>query len=66
MLLDDSLRYVDRAIAAGVDAQVDVWMGMPHGFPAGIGQYKAATQAMDEIGAFLRYRLRSNAITARK
>jgi acetyl esterase/lipase len=34
VLLDDSLRYVERAVAEGVDARVDVWMGMPHGFPA--------------------------------
>src|SRR5882672_989542 len=28
VLLDDSRRYVERAIAAGVDARLDVWMGM--------------------------------------
>jgi epsilon-lactone hydrolase len=40
VLLDDSLRYVERAVAAGFDARVDVWMGMPHGFPASIGRLK--------------------------
>ena len=35
MLLDDSRRYVERAVAAGVDAELDVWMGMPHGFVTG-------------------------------
>src|SRR4029077_10533348 len=34
VLLDDSRRYVERAIAAGVDARLDVWTGMPHGFVA--------------------------------
>ena len=34
VLFGDSLRYAERAVAAGVDARVDVWMGMPHGFPA--------------------------------
>jgi epsilon-lactone hydrolase len=34
VLLDDSRRYVERAIGAGVDARLDVWMGMPHGLPA--------------------------------
>jgi len=29
VLLDDSRRYVERAVAAGVDAMLDVWMGMP-------------------------------------
>jgi monoterpene epsilon-lactone hydrolase len=29
VLLDDSRRYVERAVAAGVDAKLDIWMGMP-------------------------------------
>src|SRR5258705_6367105 len=53
VLLDDSRRYADRAVAAGVDAQADVWMGMPHGFPANIGKLRAAEQALDAVGAFL-------------
>jgi acetyl esterase/lipase len=32
VLLDDSLRYVERAAAAGVDVRADVWMGMSHRF----------------------------------
>ncbi len=59
VLLDDSLRYVERAVAAGVDARVDVWMGMPHGFPGSIGRLKAAAQALDAIGAFLAGMLRA-------
>jgi epsilon-lactone hydrolase len=27
VLLDDSRRYVERAVAAGVDATLDVWIG---------------------------------------
>jgi monoterpene epsilon-lactone hydrolase len=53
VLLDDSRRYVDRAIAAGIDARLDVWTGMPHGFVAIIGPIKASTQALDAIGTFL-------------
>jgi acetyl esterase/lipase len=53
VLLDDSRRYVERAVAAGVDARLDVWMGMPHGFPSNIGRVKAAARALDAIGAFL-------------
>jgi monoterpene epsilon-lactone hydrolase len=60
VLLDDSLRYVVRAVAAGVDAQADVWMGMPHGFPGSIGRLKAAGQALDAIGAFLAERLQTH------
>jgi acetyl esterase/lipase len=36
-LLDDSLRYVERVVAAGVDPRVDMWEGMPYGFLSGIG-----------------------------
>src|ERR1700736_1802552 len=61
VLLDDSLRFVERAVAAGVDARADVWMGMPHGFPGSIGRLKAAAQALDAIGAFLAERLQARA-----
>ena len=54
VLLDDSRRYVERAVAAGVDAELDVWMGMPHGFVTGIGQFDAARESLDAIGAFLK------------
>ena len=57
VLLDDSLRFVERAVAAGVDARADVWMGMPHGFPTSIGRLKASAEALDAIGAFLADRL---------
>jgi epsilon-lactone hydrolase len=58
ILLDDSRRYVDRAVAADVDARLDVWMGMPHGFPGSVGRLKAAAQALDAIGLFLAERSR--------
>ncbi len=57
VLLDDSRRYVERAVAAGVDAELDVWMGMPHGFVTGIREFDAARQALQAIGAFLTERL---------
>ena len=53
VLLSDSLRYVARAVAVGVDARADVWLGMPHGFAGGVGKLKAAEAALDDIGAFL-------------
>jgi epsilon-lactone hydrolase len=52
VLLDDSLRYVERAVAARIDARLDVWEGMPHGF-IGIGQTQAAASALRAIGEFL-------------
>jgi monoterpene epsilon-lactone hydrolase len=59
VLLDDSRRYVERAVGAGVDAKLDVWMGMPHGFVGSIGRLKAAAQALDSVGVFLSGRLRA-------
>ena len=59
VLLDDSRRYVERAVKAGVDAKLDVWMGMPHGFVINIGGFNAATQALKASGAFLTERLGS-------
>jgi epsilon-lactone hydrolase len=53
VLLDDSRRYVERAAEAGVDAKLDVWEGMPHGFLGGIGAFDASTQALEAIGEFL-------------
>ena len=57
VLLDDSRRYVERAVAAGVDAKLDVWMGMPHGFANGVGKLQAANEALRAIGGFLSDRL---------
>jgi acetyl esterase/lipase len=57
VLLDDSRRYVERAVAAGVDAKLDLWMGMPHGFVTNVGGFNAARQALKASGAFLTERL---------
>jgi epsilon-lactone hydrolase len=57
VLLDDSQRLVERAVAAGVDAHLDVWEGMPHGFVGAIGQMEAAARALSGIGEFLSSRL---------
>jgi monoterpene epsilon-lactone hydrolase len=53
VLLDDSRRYFAKAIAADIDAKLDIWMGMPHGFVGRVGALKAADQAMHAVGAFL-------------
>jgi epsilon-lactone hydrolase len=54
-----SRRYVERAVAAGVDARLDIWMGMPHGFVGNVGAVKASALALDAIGMFLRERLQA-------
>jgi hypothetical protein len=46
-------RLVERAVAAGVDATVDVWEGMPHGFMGNVRALVAAGDALAAIGAFL-------------
>lgn len=53
VLLDDSRRYVEKAVAAGVDAKLDIWMGMPHGFVGGVGKLQAASSALAAIGVFV-------------
>ena len=55
MLLDDSVRFAERATEAGSDVRVDIWQGMPHGFVG--GQFEAAGLALKEIGAFVKARL---------
>jgi epsilon-lactone hydrolase len=59
VLLDDSRRYVERAVDAGLDARLDIWLGMAHGFCSSIGDLKAATLALDAAGIFLGERLRA-------
>jgi epsilon-lactone hydrolase len=59
VLLDDSRRYVEGAAAAGVDARLEVWMGMHHGFVGNIGMVKAAPLALDALGQFLTERLQT-------
>jgi epsilon-lactone hydrolase len=53
VLLDDSVRFVKDAIAAGVDARLDVWEGMIHGFLGSVGRLEASDQALHMIGEFL-------------
>jgi monoterpene epsilon-lactone hydrolase len=65
LLLDDSRRYVERAVSAGVDATLDVWMGMPHGFAANIGKVKASAQALDAMGTFLAEKFRASTAARR-
>ena len=57
VLLEDSRRYVENAVAAGVDAKLDIWMGMPHGFVTNVGGFNATTHALKASGAFLIERL---------
>jgi epsilon-lactone hydrolase len=53
VLLDDSVRFVARAVATGVDARLDVWESMLHGFPGSVGHLAASDQALQLVGEFL-------------
>jgi monoterpene epsilon-lactone hydrolase len=53
VLLDDSVRFVERAVAAGVNARLDVWEGMVHGFPGSVGRLAASEEALQLVGDFL-------------
>ena len=57
VLLDDSRRYFERAVASGVDARLDIWEGMAHGFTNSIGSLAASAKALDAIGEFITERL---------
>ena len=52
MLLDDSVRAHDRAVAAGVDSQIKVWGGLPHVAPL-FRIMPEADRALREIAAFI-------------
>jgi epsilon-lactone hydrolase len=53
VLLDDSIRLVERAAAAGVDVRLDLWQGMVHGYLGGLGKLAASTETLHLIGEFL-------------
>ncbi|HTX90999.1 MAG TPA: alpha/beta hydrolase [Anaerolineales bacterium] len=54
ILLDDSTRLVNRMAAAGSRAELEVWDGMWHVFPAFAPFVPEAQFAIDKIGAFVR------------
>jgi acetyl esterase/lipase len=54
ILLDDSTRMAEKARAAGVDVTLEVWPDMPHVWHAFAPFLPEATQAIEQIGAFVR------------
>jgi len=54
VLLDDALRYGERFESAGGVIQVHAWEGMIHVFPSNVAELRAAPEALDQIGDFLR------------
>ncbi len=58
VLMDDAIRYAHALEAAGGVAEVHVWEGMTHVFPASVQTLTAAGEALDDVGEFLRRMLR--------
>ena len=58
-LLDDSVRLAQRAGAADVRVDLQVWPEMIHIWPIFFRELQAGKQALDEAGAFIRRALRS-------
>jgi acetyl esterase/lipase len=56
-MLDDSTRFAEKAKAAGVDMTLRIGEKMVHCYPLLAPLFPEATQAMNEIFAFIRARL---------
>jgi acetyl esterase/lipase len=54
ILLDDARRCADRLTQSGSAAELHVWEGMVHVFPANLAVLHAAREALDIAGDFLR------------
>ena len=57
ILLDDSVRFGERARAAGVEVQVDIFPGMFHVFQLYTGLLPEARQAVDQMAKFIHSRI---------
>ena len=57
VLLDDARRYAAKVEDLGGSAELHVWQGMVHVFPANLALLRAAKEALELIGEFLRAHL---------
>jgi epsilon-lactone hydrolase len=57
ILLDDVRRYADLLAKSGSPAELHVWQGMVHLFPANLAVLHAAREALDITADFLRRNL---------
>jgi epsilon-lactone hydrolase len=56
ILLDDSIRFADRAWAAGVEVELQRFEGMWHDFQGLAATLHVAREALDDVAAFLKRR----------
>jgi acetyl esterase/lipase len=54
ILRDDSVRLAERARAAGVATEIELWPGVPHGWQLGADFMPEARQSLERASAFLR------------
>jgi epsilon-lactone hydrolase len=54
VMLDDSVRVAERARGAGVDAHLDVWPEMFHGFQLWAPVLPEGREALEHVGRFVR------------
>ncbi|AJY66930.1 alpha/beta hydrolase [Burkholderia glumae] len=52
VLLDDSRRFAERAQAAGVATELQIWPGMPHVWQMAVPFMPEASRALDQAAAF--------------
>jgi acetyl esterase/lipase len=57
ILLADAQRMADRIGTAGSVAELHIWQGMVHVFPANFALLRAAPEALDIVATFLRHNL---------
>jgi monoterpene epsilon-lactone hydrolase len=60
VLRDDSIRFAEKAKEAGVDVNLTVGKGMFHCYPVCSPLFPEATQAMEEICAFIKKQIGNN------
>ncbi len=58
VLLDDSVRLADRAKAAGVETQLEIWQDMIHVFAAFAEWAPEGQQGIEQIGEFIQKHLK--------
>jgi epsilon-lactone hydrolase len=65
LLVDDSRRFAERARAAGVDVELDLWDDLVHAWQAFYWVSSAASEAITRIGQFVRQVTSQEGIDAR-
>ncbi len=64
VLLDDSIRVADRAKAAGVDVQLEIWQDMIHVFAAFAEWAPEGQQGIEQINEFIQKHIKKEYLVA--